>query len=198
MFIASLLMGAVTIPAKLPACASSTADLMKATEAAPVTSVATPIRNFGKGLPSGSTTATCPAFSLAPFPGSNSTTCSGSFSHLMVRSRMGREPMTTGRQRRPSALSAKALAITSGPIPAGSPMVRPSRGSGAAPPLTIDERRSTVFLGAIRIEIEGIAKVQQCTTAEQPGPPLPGPEYLQQAHAHREHGEDHRSQCGRP
>ncbi|TKB69567.1 MAG: hypothetical protein E8D47_00040 [Nitrospira sp.] len=57
MLIASLLIGAVTMPSIQPSCANSTAFLMKSTDAAPVSAAATPRRKRPRGRSSGSRTA---------------------------------------------------------------------------------------------------------------------------------------------
>ena len=160
MLMASLLIGAVTIPSRQPNWASSTAFSMKVTDAAPVSAAARPGANRPNGVLSGSSTATVPGRGTAASWPSTGSTVSLSRRALMVRAMMGSAPITSGRQILCSRPPDRALAITSGPIPAGSPIVIPSNGSNGA---AAAFRVGRALAG---IEVHGIADIEERTSRQ--------------------------------
>ena len=128
MLIASLLIGAVTMPSIQPSCASSTAFLINDTDAAPVPGVGTPWRKPPKG-----TIERIQHSKLIGPQRRRFVTFHADHLHLELRlftvcCMTGKEPITIGRHSRRKDLPARAFAMTSGPIPAGSPIVIPSSG----------------------------------------------------------------------
>src|SRR6185503_2476243 len=94
-------------------------------------------------------------------------------------------PITSGAQTRWSAGLESALAMTSGPMPAGSPIVMPSHGS-CFRVLDWD------FIRSPAVQVDRVSYIKDCADREQPGPPLTGPGGLQEQTPRRRHRQDHR------
>lgn len=90
--------------------------------------------------------------------------------------------MTIDRQTLRKRALASVLATTSGPMPAGSPIVIPSKGSWE------DEERVRGDRGSVDIEMHRIADIEHRSGGEQPRPPPTSDQNLQKAESYRLHG----------
>lgn len=178
------------MPPRQPTWASSTAFSMKVTDAAPVSAAARPGANRPNGVLSGSSTATVPGRGAGVPWSSTGSTVSLSRSVLMVRTMTGSAPITSGRQILCSRPPDKAFAITSGPIPAGSPIVMPSDGS--------NDDAEAFLVGRVLagIEVQGIADIEESAGHQQPWSPTPSKQNLEETESHRLHRQDHGRQRG--